>query len=76
MMTVHNQTIEPEQKSSIKLIKNAKGDYQWEVKVYIKDEFVSYKAGVPDHTAIDLQTIKRLKLIDSKLRKEYGDKND
>jgi hypothetical protein len=48
-----------EQKESIKLMKMSKG-YQWEIKIIIVDKS-------------DDETLKRLKLINDKLAKEYGE---
>lgn len=55
-----------EQKSSVKIIKGQKNSYGWEIKAYCKEES---KDG-------DIEALYRIKLIDEKLRKEYGDKND
>ncbi len=51
-----------EQKESIKLTKNAKGDYQWEVKILAEE------AGVIDPKI----TIERLEKINKELEEKFG----
>lgn len=50
-----------EQKESIKLTKNAKGDYQWEIKLHFGTE-------------ADEFTFKRLEEINKKLEEKFGKK--
>ena len=45
-----------EQKESVKLVRNAKGSYQWEIKLHIED---------------DAKALKRLEDLDLKLREIY-----
>ena len=51
-----------EQKESIKLTKNAKGDYQWEIKIL----------RTPGETIDDW--VNEVKDVNDKLKKEYGSK--
>ncbi len=50
-----------EQKESIKLTKNAKGDFQWEIKLHFDDVMNQ-----------DSDTLERLKTINGDLQKDYG----
>ena len=54
-----------EQKESIKLTKNAKGDYQWEIKV-ISESGLS--------NTLDDADVKRLEKINKELNDKYGGK--
>ena len=53
------EEVKIEQKESIKLTKNAKGEYQWELKLHIEE-------------TSDEDTLKRLKKINEGLNKEYS----
>lgn len=59
----------PEQRESIKLTKNAKGEYQWEIKVIPK----MIPGDVESNTLKDID-MKRLKNLDEQLNKKYGGK--
>lgn len=52
----------PEQKESIKLTKNAKGDYQWEIKI-LRGEVQSIDSWFDD-----------VRSVNDKLKSEYGSK--
>jgi len=58
---MEEQTTQLQQKESIKLKKNAKGDMEWEIKLHINED--------------DTNTIKRLKQLNEDLQKEYGKNN-
>ena len=52
-----------EQREGIKLVRNAKGNYQWELKVL----------GEP---LVSLDTIKNLEDLDKELKAKFGEKNE
>lgn len=56
------QSTIPEQKESIKLTKNAKGEYQWEIKVLCNNQ----------SDEISFVECARLKVINDKLEADYG----
>lgn len=56
---MENENIQIQQRESIKLKKNTKGVYEWEIKL------------IGEEILIDEDTIKRLKEIDDELRKTY-----
>ena len=51
-----------EQKESIKFSKNAKGDYQWEIKVFIEED----KGNGKSMSAID-----RIEMMNMEMRKRF-----
>ena len=56
---MENENIQIQQRESIKLKKNTKGVYEWEIKL------------IGEEILIDDDTIKRLKDIDNKLKEKY-----
>lgn len=57
---MENENIQVQQRESIKLKKNTKGVYEWEIKL------------IGEELLIDDDTIKRLGEIDDKLKKKYS----
>jgi len=58
----NGQTITYDAKESIKLVKNAKGSYQWEIKL------------IGDHVGFD--ELKRLEILNAEFERGYTNGND
>ncbi len=59
-----------EQKESIKLTKNAKGDYQWEIKVHV-GPLPIFAIGKEEKDR-DTKAMDRLEKINEELEKKFG----
>ena len=68
-----NEITEPivTQTESIKLVRNAKGNYQWEIKVFIPNWPIGALA--KDVCDSDIVSLQRLEAIDNHLKEKYID---